>query len=134
MKKRLCVRNFIIYLLFVVFIITGCGVGLDKEYQVFSACKKESSIQPHRFTVADDLHIFEVREQNTLGITLRRTGENRTETFYKNILFALCVVALLARMIRIIQNQYILYDRLYIKDRLYMVTFMHDTDGRKRIL
>ncbi|MGN0154276.1 MAG: hypothetical protein ACI4A3_07480 [Lachnospiraceae bacterium] len=147
MEKRLHMYNFIfphnlrqtgiysclIYLLLAVFLITGSGMGLGEGLQVFSSCNQESRITPQTFTTSNNLHIFEVREQNTAAITSRSMKGNRTESFYRNVFFFLCALALLSGIFRIVHSIFVFYGRLYIGDRYYMIAFMHDTDGRKRI-
>lgn len=135
MKRSSGLQNFIIYLLLTVFLITGSGMGLDEGCQVFSLCGRNrgSTLTSQTFTTSGDLHTFEVRESSAVVFSIRGFKSNRSESFGRSGLFFLCVLAVLSGIFRLVQEIFVFYDRLYVHDRFHMITFMHDTDGRKRI-
>lgn len=127
--------NFIIYLFLVALLITGAGYGLGDECQVFSSFygEQESSISTPTIFANDDIHIFQVRERNSVSLRYDRSGNNRFETGLKGNLVFLCVLAILSVFFRLIQEIFIRFKRLYVHDWFRIIIFMQNTDGRKRI-
>lgn len=134
MKEKMRIRNFMIYVLLVVFLITGSGMGLDAKQQVFSLCNHEvtSTIASQSLTSYNDLHTFEIRESSSAVFSLRGFQNNHTKSFCRCGLFFFCVLTVLSAVFRLVQETFALYSRLYIHERFYMITFMQDTDGRKK--
>lgn len=128
-------QNFIIYLFLAVFLVTGVGIGLDTGLNAFSTYEQQgdSVFTAKTFTTSRILHNFEVRESNSTLLTLKGFQNRHQKAFSRSGLFILFILAVFARLFSLIKEIFILYDRLYVHERYHMITFMHDTDGRKRI-
>ena len=135
MKDKMQFRNFIIYLFLAVFLVTGVGSGLDTGLNAFSACEQQGDavFSIKTFTISRILHNFEARESNTTLFVLKGFQNNHQKAFGRNGLFFLFILAVFAKLFSLIKEILVLYDRLYVHERYHMITFMHDTDGRKRI-
>lgn len=135
MKNLKNSNNFIIYLLLVVFLITGAGYGLGEECQVFSAYHNvnSSEITAPTFSANDEIHTFQVRERNSVTLRYNSMKSNRGEVTLRGCLLFLCVLALLSVFFRLLQEIFFRFERLYVRERLCIIGFIHDTDGRKRI-
>lgn len=136
MKKWERYKNFIIYLFFVVLLITGAGYGLGEESQVFSALqdKQESRISVPTISANSDIHTFQVRERTSVSVRHNNVRGNHLEGFLKGSLTFLCILAILLVFFRLIQEIYVHFQRLYVHKRFTTILFMQDTDGRKRFL
>lgn len=135
MKKTDKHNNFIIYMLLVVFLITGAGYGLGEESQVFPSCydNQGSTISVPTLTASGEIHTFQVKERNSVTLRYGNFRNNRSETVLKNNYAFLCVLAILSVFFRLIQEVFVHFQRLYVNERFFVITFMQDTDGRKRI-
>lgn len=135
MKKRECQKNFIIYLFLVVLLITGAGYGLGEECQVFSALceKQESIIVAPTISANDNIHTFEVRESSSVVLRYVGSRNNRLGTSLRGNLAFLCVLAILLVFFRLIQEVFIHFERLYVRERFSIIAFMQNADGRKRV-
>lgn len=127
-------HNFIIYLLLVVFLITGAGFGLGEDCQVFSSFRNMngSRITVPTFKANDEIHTFQVRERSSATLRYNSLKNGRSEVSLKSSLISLCVLAILSVYFRLIQEKFIYFSRLYVRERFYMIAFMQDIDGRKR--
>lgn len=135
MKRNMKYNNCITYILLVVFLITGAGFGLGEECQVFLACGNvgESEITTLTFRASNEIHTFQVRERNSVTLRYDSVKNNYSETSSKGGFIFLCVLALLLVYFRLVQEAFVYYGRLYVRDRFYIIAFMQDIDGRKRI-
>lgn len=128
-------KNFIIYLFLVVLLITGAGYGLGDECQVFSSLyeEPESSIFVPTISANDDIHMFQVRERNSVVLRYASSRNTRSEAgrLRGNLAF-LCVLAILSVYFRLIQEVFVHFKRLYVHDWFSVILFMHNADGRKR--
>lgn len=128
-------RNFIIYLFLVVLLITGVGYGLGDECQVFSSLCEESkcSIFIPTISANDDIHTFQVRERNSVGLRYVSSRNARSEAGrLRGSLAFLCVLAILSVFFRLIHKVFVDFKRLYVHDWFSIILFMHNADGRKR--
>ena len=135
MEKREQRKNFIMYLFLVILLFTGVGYGFSEECQVFSLCLEEagSSISAPAISANKDLHTFQVRERNSVTLRHNNLRNNRSQTFSRGKFAILCILAILSIFFRLIQEVFVHFRRLYVHDRFYMISFMQDMDGRKRI-
>lgn len=134
--KRIEMRNnFIIYLLLVVFLITGAGFGLGENCQAFSSYQNvnRSRITVPTFTASDEIHTFQVRERSSVALRYISLKNSRSEISLKSNLAFLCILAILSVYFRLIQERFVYYGRLYVRERLCVIAFMQAIDGRKRI-
>lgn len=135
MKKDEKRNNFIIYLLLVVFFITGAGYGLGEECQVFSSY---SNTEKSRFfvptiTTTAEIHTFQVRERSSVTMRYNNLKGNQAEYNLRGSLQLLCILAILSMFFLIIQKKYVFYARLYVQERFCIIAFIQNADGRKRI-
>ena len=134
MKNKEMCRNFIIYVFLFVLLITGVGYGLGEEGQVFSsyATEQKSSISIPTFSANSDLNTFQVKERNSVALRYRGLKSHSGETTVRGGFVFLCILTILSVFFRLIQERFIYYNRLYIRDRFAVIHFMQDMDGRKR--
>lgn len=134
MKRDKKHNNFIIYMLLVVLLITGAGYGFGEEYQIFSSYSdvQNSEITVRIFKANNEIHSFQVKERNSVTLRYNSVKGNRAEVSLRGSLLFLCVLAILSVFSRLIQEVFVCFQRLFVHDRFYMITFMQDTDGRKR--
>lgn len=134
MKNKDMYRNFIIYVFLFVLLITGAGYGLGEEGQVFSsyATEQKSSISIPTFSANCDLHTFQVKERNSVALRYRGLKSNSGETTVRGGFVFLCILTILSVFFRLIQEWFVYYNRLYIRDHFAVIHFMQDMDGRKR--
>ena len=135
MKRVEMRNNFIIYLLLVVFLITGAGFGLGDNGRVFSLCQEsnESRITIPVFTASDEIHVFQVRERSTAVLRYVGLKNGRSDVSLKNNIVFLCVLAILSVYFRLIQERFVYYGRLYVRERFYVIAYIQAIDGRKRM-
>lgn len=135
MKKVEMRNNFIIYLLLVVFLITGAGFGLGENGRAFSLYQNtnESRITVPVFTASDEIHVFQVRERSTVMLRCFGLKSSRSDKSLKNNVVFLCVLAILSVYFRLIQERFLYYGRLYVSEKFYVIAYIQAIDGRKRI-
>lgn len=135
MKDMKCMNNFIMGLLLVAFVLTSLGMGFGEERQVFSSRHEvqDSKITASEITISGDLHTFEVSERTPVTFRSRNIRGDRSEALLRGTLLFLCVLTILSVFLKLIQSILISYGRLYVHERHYMIAFMQDMDGRKRI-
>lgn len=129
-------KNFIIYLFLAILLIAGAGYGLDEERQVFSAFKdsQESRIFVPTISANSDIHTFQVRERTSVSLRHNYVRSNYLEASLKGNLAFLCVLAILLVLFRLIQEIFVHFRRLYVRERFMTIFFIQDQDGRKRFL
>lgn len=134
MRKEMYIHNFIVYLLFIVFVLTGAGYGLGEECQVYSLSQidQNSKICVPTVTASGNLHIFQVKERSSSILQYRNFQNGNSESTLRGSFVFLCVLALLSVYFQLIHKVFVCHQRLYVHDRFYMITFMQDIDGRKR--
>lgn len=134
MRRKEWMRNFIIYILLAAFLITGSGMGLDEEHQIFSPASKSQAevLKPQSFLSNIDLHTFQIEEKTSAIISVRGLRNNRTDYSSRYGLFFICILAVLLGISRLNQGVYVLHGNRYVQKRRYIICFMQDTDGLKR--
>lgn len=135
MKRREWMRNCIVYMLLAVFLVTGSGMGLDEGHQVFfrSAESGTEVLKPQTFLPDGDLHIFQIEEKTSAIVSVRGLRNSRTDYVSRYGLFFICILAVLLGISRLNQEVFVLHDTRYVQKRRYIICFIQDTDGRKRI-
>ena len=134
MKRWLQIRQYMIYLLLAVMIVTASGLGLDEKRQVFLSYnhQAESTLSKQMFTVSNDLHTLELRDNTSNLSTIRGMREKRLNTLEHSglLLFLLCVV--FAGIYRLLHQFCMQCAGCAIEKRMHVIRFIHDMDGRKR--
>ena len=135
MKRRDKAKNFIIYLFLMVLFVTGAGMGFEENTQAFFACQKgnEARIVKTMLSTSDEIHIFQVRRSHADATSMsNRYPEHSQQVLRIGYLF-LFVLAVLSVYFQLIRKTFVFYDRLYVKKRYSMISFIHNADGRKRM-
>lgn len=135
MKRREWMRNCIIYMLLAVFLVAASGMGLDEGHQVFFRSSKSGAevLKPQTFLPDVDLHIFQIEEKTSAIVSVRGLRNSRTDSFSRYGLFFICILAVLLGISRLSQEVFTLHGNRYVQKRRYIICFIQDTDGRKRI-
>lgn len=135
MKRREWMRNCIIYMLLAVFLVAASGMGLDEGHQVFFRSSKSGAevLKPQTFLPDVDLHIFQIEEKTSAIVSVRGLRNRRTDSFSRYNLFFICILAVLLGISRLNQEVFTLHGNRYVQKRRYIICFIQDTDGRKRI-
>jgi hypothetical protein len=135
MKRREWMRNCIIYMLLAVFLVAASGMGLDEGHQVFFRSSKSGAevLKPQTFLPDVDLHIFQIEEKTSAIVSVRGLRNSRTDSFSRYNLFFICILAVLLGISRLNQEVFTLHGNRYVQKRRYIICFIQDTDGRKRI-
>lgn len=134
MKRREQVQNFIIYLFLATLFLTGAGMGFEENAQVFFSCQQENEAQILETTIStsDEIHIFQVRRSHAETTRISERYQEHSRQLLRMGYLFLFVLAVLSVYFQLVQKTYVFYDRLYVKKRYVMLTFIHDADGRKR--
>lgn len=135
MKRREWMRNCIIYMLLAVFLVAASGMGLDEGHQVFFRSSKSGAevLKPQTFLPDVDLHIFQIEEKTSAIVSVRGLRNRCTDSFSRYNLFFICILAVLLGISRLNQEVFTLHGNRYVQKRRYIICFIQDTDGRKRI-
>lgn len=135
MKRREWMRNCIIYMLLAVFLVAASGMGLDEGHQVFFCSSKSGAevLKPQTFLPDVDLHILQIEEKTSAIVSVRGLRNSRTDYFSRYGLFFICILAVLLGISRLNQEVFVLHGNRYVQKRRYIICFIQDTDGRKRI-
>lgn len=135
MRKKTILRNFIIYFLLAVLMISGSGDGLDVTQQVLSACHHEDNkkITSQSLIPTDDFSEFEIVESSSSMFSTTNLRYSRSGFSYRCNLFFLCTLAFLSGIFLFDRKSFIHHDTRHVYKNHYHITFMQDMDGRKRI-
>ncbi len=134
MRRNVWIRNFIISLLVLIFVLTAAGYGLDEERQVFSAIQSEqvSELSVVTLSVNGEFHIFQVKECSSTIMRYYGTQSKVLTSSLKGVFSFLCVLIILLVYFQFIKNLFVRFQRLYVKERFYTIFYIQDEDGRKR--
>lgn len=134
MKGREQYKNFIICLFVTVILLTGAGMGFEENVQVFSACRDniQCEIVTPTLSTTEEVHIFQVRRGNSDIVRETNRYQNHSEQGSRMSFLFLFVLTVLSVCFHLIQKTFVFYNRLYVEKRYSLITFIHDTDGRKR--
>lgn len=127
---------FTVCLSVMMFLITGIGMGLDTEHQFFSSVinEKENILKSQSILPDTDLHVFQIEEKNQNVVSIRNIRNNRTGSTARYGLFFFGILAVLLAIFQSNQESLVLHRDRYAYKQRYIIVFMHDMDGRKRIL
>lgn len=133
MRRNEAIRNYIIYMLLIVFLIVGSGMGLDGRYQVFvSGTDNQGEVlEPLSFYSNIDLHTFQTEKKVTVTADAKGLRNNSDNQILRGLFF-FCILAILLGLFQLNQKKFILHSSRYIKKKRYIIRFMQDIDGRKR--
>lgn len=126
--------------LILVFLLISCniailGMGLDERVISDNYNSQTSCISSQAFTTNDNITIIHVSESN-LALTLIKGIRNnsRNKTFERNSILLIFILIVLSGVFRLTQDIYYFYHRLYVKQRYYLISYIHAKDGRKRFM
>lgn len=134
MKRWLWLRQYVIYLLLAVMIVTASGLGLDEKRQVFLAYnhQTESTLSKQMFTVSNDLHTLELRDDTSNLSTIRSMREKSSSNIERSGLLLLLFSVIFAGIYRLLHQFCMQCSGCVIERRMHVIRFIHDMDGRKR--
>lgn len=134
MRRWLQLRQYVIYLLLAIMIVTASGLGLDEKHQVFLSYnhQTESTLSKQMFTVSNDLHTFELRDNTSKLATIRSMKEKSSNTLECNGLLLLLLSVIFAGVYRLLHQFCMQCAGCAIEERMHVIRFIHDMDGRKR--
>lgn len=135
MRKRMTIKNFIIYFLLAVLIVTGSGSGLDITQQVLSSCHhtEHKTLTAQSLIPSDEFSEFEIVEKSASVSSITNLRYRRSGFSYRCNLFFLCTLAFLSGIFLFDRESLTLHGTRYVHENHYNITFMQDMDGRKRI-
>ncbi len=135
MKGKETIHNFIIYLFVLISLIAAAGYGYDEEFQFFSSAHNNTNdcLNAPAFLVNNDLHTFQVRKSNTTVLRFRMINDKHNEAVLKNGFLFLSILTVLSVFFHLIQRIIVFYCHLYVRDRVVVIRFIHNKDGRKRL-
>lgn len=127
-------RQFIIYLLLAVLIVTAGGLGLDEKRQVFLSYHQEyeSTLSKQAFTISNDLHSLELRDNTSALTTIRGIKESRNTQSEAGRLLLVLLFVIFAGGFRCIHLFCMQCAGSSLLHRMQLVRFIHDMDGKKR--
>lgn len=127
-------RQFIIYLLLSVLIVTAGGLGLDEKRQVFLSYHQEyeSTLSKQTFTISNDLHSLELRDNTSALTTIRGIKESRNTQSEAGRLLLVLLFVIFAGVFRCIHLFCMQCAGSSLLHRMQLVRFIHDMDGKKR--
>lgn len=127
-------RQFIIYLLLAVMIVTAGGLGLDEKRQVFLSYHQgnESTLSKQAFTISNDLHSFELRDNTSALTTIRGIKESKNTQSETGRLLLVLLFVIFAGAFRRFHLFCMRCAGSSLLHRMQLVRFIHDTDGKKR--
>lgn len=127
-------RQFIIYLLLAVLVVTAGGLGLDEKRQVFLSYHygNESTISKQAFTISNDLHSFELRDNTSAVTTIRGMKESKNTQSETGRLLLVLLFVIFAGVFRRLHLFCMRCAGSSLLHRMQLVRFIHDTDGKKR--
>lgn len=132
MRRWMQIRQYMVYFLFAVLLITAGGLGLDEKRQVLFACghSGDCTVSKQIFTVSNDLHTIELRDDTSSVSSIRgmksgKSGQQEQRNFMV-LLFAIMFAYFYG--LHPLCMQYI---ETILAVRMQIVRFMHDMDGRK---
>ena len=134
MKRWLWLRQYVIYLLLAVMLVTASGLGLDEKRQVFRSYshQTESTLSKQMFTVSNDLHTFELREDTSKLSTIRSMKEKDSNNIERSSLLLLLFSVIFAGIYRLLHQFCMWCAGDAVEERMHVIRFIHDMDGRKR--
>lgn len=127
-------RQFIIYLLLAVLIVTAGGLGLDEKRQVFLSYhqRNESTLSKQAFTISNDLHSLELRDNTSAFATIRGIKESKNTQSETGRLLLVLLFVIFAGGFRCIHRFCMQCAECSLLHRMQLVRFIHDMDGKKR--
>ena len=127
-------RQFIIYLLLSVLIVTAGGLGLDEKRQVFLSYHQEyeSTLSKQTFTISNDLHSLELRDNTSALTTIRGIKESRNTQSEAGRLLLVLLFVIFAGVFRCIHLFCMQCAGSSLLHWMQLVRFIHDMDGKKR--
>lgn len=128
-------RNFILSLLLCTLIAAGFHAHPVPVATIASQTQGTALfLDSHTLSQPDDLWTTQLssrRSSTTFSNGIRTTRIGFSYRF--NILFSLCILTLLSVFSKLIENLFIFQDIRYVYQENFMISFIQDTDGRKRL-
>lgn len=132
MKDRIRLDNLIIYLFILSIIFTACGMGLD-NYMDKSLNASESIVKGQTFEVGDSLQNAQIQENNYALKFIREYKNSSRSKFYGRSVLLLIILTILLGIFCIVQYMRGLYHAKFNRYKAFVIAYIHDTDGRKRL-
>ena len=114
-------------------------VTVQRIYHIFAACSHDRdsrriglTLSRQMFTVSNDLHTLELRDNTSNLSTIRSMKENRSNTVESSGLLLLLIGVIFAGIYRLLHQFCMWCAGCAIEERMQVIRFIHDTDGRKR--
>ena len=132
MKDRIRHDNLIIYLFIISIIFMACGMGLDTCMDK-SLSTSESVVMSQTFEVGDSLQNVQLQENNYALKFIREYKNSSRSKFYGRSVLLLIILTILLGIFRIVQYMRGLYHAKFNRYKAFVIGYIHDTDGRKRL-
>ncbi|MBR1599691.1 MAG: hypothetical protein IJ661_12385 [Lachnospiraceae bacterium] len=127
--------NFILIFLLISCITAMFGMGLEEHALSDIGSNNTSCISNQSFTTSDNITTIHVSEGNlALAIIKGIRNSSRQKTFGRNNVLLIFILTVLSGVFRLTQEIYGFYHRLYVRQRFYLISYIHAKDGCKRLI
>ena len=133
MREKIRRNNIIIYLFVLSIVFMSCGMGLD-NYMDKSLNASESIVKSQTFEIGDSLQNVQLQENNYVLKFIREYKNNSRSKVYGRSGLSLIILIILLGIFHIVQY---MRGLCHVKSNRYMafvIAYIHDMDGRKRLL
>ncbi|MBQ9198818.1 MAG: hypothetical protein IJ141_05225 [Lachnospiraceae bacterium] len=126
-------KKIIIYIFLISVIFTIQGMGLD-DYALFSEHKEKSSITNQVIEVSDHLQTVHAEKSNSAFELIREYKNNkRSGYFNKRNIILLVILTFLLGCFHTFLVSHGLYRVRFNSFKAFIIAYIHDLDGRKRL-
>ena len=128
-------NNFILIFLLISCITAMFGMGLEEHALSDIGNSNTSCISNQSFTTSDNITTIHVSEGNlALAIIKGIRNSSRQKSFGRNNVLLIFILTILSGVFRLTQEIYGFYNRLYVRQRYYLISYIHAKDGCKRLI
>ena len=126
--------------LILMFLLISCiaamfGMGLEEHALSDARSINTSFVSNQSFTTSDNITTIHVSEGNiALAIIKGIKNNSRQKSFGRNSVLLIFILTILSGVFRLTQEIYDFYHRLYVRQRYYLISYIHAKDGRKQLL
>ena len=126
--ERLIIYVFIISVLFM-----ACGMGVD-DYLSGTSDETESIVKCQTFEVSDSLQTIRLQEKSASYMLIQEyKNSGRAKVYGRRSVLLIFILAILLGFSRVIFNVCDLCRAILYRYRAYVIAYIHDMDGRKRL-